>query len=164
MSQLSADKVELDDRPVDGDERDGEEPASDVERLEEHPAPLAEPGRVCDTRFGNGSDAGCAKAAVGAGHSLNINVTGIDGVPILGSAHSPIAVVINVTAITPSASTFVTVYPGLLGRPGSSDLHVVPSTVATNLVVVGVGSDGTINLFNDLGNINLIVDVLGYYS
>jgi len=125
---------------------------------------LAKPGRVCDTRFGNGSDAGCARAAVGAGRSLNINVTGIDGVPILGSAHSPVAVVINVTAITPSASTFVTVYPGLLGRPGASDLNVLPSTVATNLVVVGVGSDGTINLFNDLGNINLIVDVLGYYS
>ena len=35
---------------------------------------------------------------------------------------------------------------------------------STNLVVVGVGSDGTINLFNAVGTVNLIVDVLGYYS
>jgi hypothetical protein len=42
--------------------------------------------------------------------------------------------------------------------------------VLTNLVVVGVdpttGSPtaGTINIFNDLGNVNIIVDVFGYYS
>ena len=32
------------------------------------------------------------------------------------------------------------------------------------LVVVEVGSDGTIKLFNDVGSVNLIIDVLGYYS
>jgi hypothetical protein len=31
-------------------------------------------------------------------------------------------------------------------------------------VVVQVGADGRINLFNDAGSVNLIVDVLGYYS
>ncbi len=125
---------------------------------------LASPGRVCNTLDGNGSDAGCNKAPVGAGQALNINVTGIDGVPILGSAHSPVAVVINVTAINPSASTFVSVYPGLTPHPGVSDLNVLPGTVMTNLVVVEVGTDGTINLYNAAGSINLIVDVLGFYS
>jgi hypothetical protein len=125
---------------------------------------LASPGRVCNTLNGNGSDAGCTKAPVGARQALNINVTGIDGLPVLGGAHSPVAVVINVTAINPSASTFVSVYPGLTSLPGVSDLNVLPGTVMTNLVVVQVGSDGTINLYNAAGSINLIVDVLGFYS
>jgi hypothetical protein len=34
----------------------------------------------------------------------------------------------------------------------------------TNLVVVQVGSDGTINLYNAAGSVELIVDVFGYYS
>ncbi len=125
---------------------------------------LSTPGRVCNTLDGNGSDAGCTKAPVGARHALNINVTGIDGLPILGSTHSPVAVVINVTAINPSASTFVSVYPGLTTLTNVSDLNVLPGTVRTNLVVVEVGTDGTINLYNAAGSINLIVDVLGYYS
>jgi hypothetical protein len=122
------------------------------------------PGRVCDTRFGNGSDQGCTKAAIASGHVLTINVAGIDGVPPMGGAGQPVAVVVNVTAVLPTSTTFVTVYPGATGRPNASDLNVPAGKVATNLVVVGVSSLGTINLFNDLGNVNLIVDVLGYYS
>jgi hypothetical protein len=45
-----------------------------------------------------------------------------------------------------------------------SDLNVLRGVIATNLVVITVGSDGTINLFNDVGSLNLIVDILGYYS
>ena len=123
------------------------------------------PARVCDTRFGNTSDSGCAKATIGAGHVLTIDVTGIDGVPpTLGHAGDPIAVVVNVTVIAPSSATFVTVYPGLTGRPNASDLNAAGGQVSTNLVVAEVGTDGTINLYNAVGNVNLIVDVMGYYS
>jgi hypothetical protein len=123
------------------------------------------PARVCDTRFGNSSDAGCTKAVVGAGGVLSIDITGIDGVPpTTGHPGQPVAVVVNVTAVLPSSATFVTVYPGLTVRPNASDLNVSAGKVATNLVVADVGSNGFINLFNDLGNVNLIVDVLGYYS
>jgi len=35
----------------------------------------------------------------------------------------------------------------------------------TNLVVVGIDpTTGTINLYNATGNVNLIVDIFGYYS
>jgi hypothetical protein len=124
------------------------------------------PARVCNTQFGNSSDFGCAKALIGPGHVLNIDVAGIGGVPIVGGAGSPIAVVINVTAVNATATTFITVYPGPAGstRPNASDLNVPAAQTETNLVVVAVGSDGTISLFNDLGNVNLIVDVSGYYS
>jgi hypothetical protein len=132
---------------------------------------LTPPARVCNTINGNPSDGGgnggCLKAVVGPGHTLNINVAGIDGVPVqTGHAGSPVAIVANVTAVIPTSSTFITVFPGPLGSalPTASDLNVAKGATATNLVVVAVGSDGSISLFNDLGNVNLIVDILGYYS
>jgi hypothetical protein len=133
---------------------------------------LTPPARVCNTINGNpfdgGANGGCLKAVVGSGHTLNINVAGIDGVPVqTGHPGSPVAIVANVTAVTPTSSTFITVFPGPLGTtilPNASDLNAAKGSVATNLVVVAVGSDGTISLFNDLGNVNLIVDILGYYS
>jgi hypothetical protein len=125
---------------------------------------LSSPARVCNTQFGNTSDAGCTEGLVPAGGTLNIDVTGIDGIPVLGAAHSPVAIVANVTAVNATATTFVTVYPGMTSQPTASDLNVTSFWPVPNLVVVEVGSDGTINLFNAAGNVNLIVDVLGYYS
>jgi hypothetical protein len=124
------------------------------------------PARVCDTQSGTLNDNGCNKAMIPAGGVLNINVTGIDGLPVLGSAHSPIAVVVNVTAVNATSPTFVTVYAGPFSviHPTASDLNAPSFEPVTNLVVAQVGSDGTINLFNAAGNVNLIVDVFGYYS
>jgi hypothetical protein len=126
---------------------------------------LPTPARVCDTRFG-GSTQGCSTpGTVGPGGVLNINVTGIDGIPDLGSAHSPLALVANVTAVNATTGTFITVYPGNLSPPNAADISVASFLPVNNLVVVGIDpATGTINLFNDLGNVNLIVDVYGYYS
>jgi hypothetical protein len=124
------------------------------------------PARVCDSRFGNVNVDGCSSGVIAPGHALTIDVTGIDGIAQVESTHTPVAIVANVTAVSATSPTFITVYPGPLGAtpPGASDLNVPNSQPVTNLVVVGVATDGTINLFNDLGNVNLIVDVLGYYS
>ena len=136
-----------------------------------------QPARVCDSRSGNvnvgGSTPayGCAAGLIGAGKFLNINVTGVDGIaPLIGVGTSPppppVAIVANVTAVNTTAPTFVTVYPGPFtqAHPNASDLNEPTFAPVTNLVVVEVGADGTINLYNAAGNVNLIVDVLGYYS
>jgi hypothetical protein len=100
-----------------------------------------------------------------AGTPLNIKVTGIDGIPALGSAHSPVALVANVTAVDASTGTFITVYAGNLPTPNASDLNLLNFNPVTNLVVVGIDpATGTIKLANAVGNIDLIVDVFGYYS
>jgi hypothetical protein len=123
------------------------------------------PSRLCDTRVGNSDDLGCARAAIGAQGTLNILVAGLAGIPGMGGATQPLAVVVNVTAVAPTAATYVTVYSSdLSSAPNASDLNAPAGRTTTNLVVVQVGSDGRINLFNDAGSVNLIVDVLGYYS
>jgi NHL repeat len=122
------------------------------------------PSRLCDTRSGS-ADAGCAHAKIGAGGTLHIAVAGEAGIPSMSSGTPPVAVVANVTALTATTSTFVTAYsPDDSSRPGVSDLNVLAGKVDTNLVAVQVGSDGAINLYNGAGSVNLIVDVLGYYT
>jgi hypothetical protein len=125
------------------------------------------PSRLCDTRIGNPNDPGCDKAPVSAGLAgvLNIQIAGKAGIPAMTSSNPPVAVVVNVTAVQATAGTFVNVYSSdASGPPGVSDLNVQVGQAVTNLVVVQVGSDGTINLYNDVGNVELVVDVFGYYS
>jgi NHL repeat len=126
--------------------------------------PLATPARICDTQTGTPS---CAETKLGGGDVLNVEAAGVDGIPDdTGGAGSLVAIVANVTAFNGTSPTFVTVYPGPDSptHPGVSDLNPGINVAATNLVVVGVGSDGSINLYNATGNVNLIVDVLGYYA
>ena len=127
---------------------------------------LPSPARICDTRFG-GNAQGCATPGkIGPGGVLTIDVTGIDGIPALGSTHSPLALVANVTAVDATTGTFITVYPGnIVSAPNASDINVSPTFPYTNLVVVGIDpATGNINLYNKLGSVDLIVDVFGFYS
>ncbi len=122
---------------------------------------------MCDTRFGTGGAAGCFVGTVSHGGVLNLYVPGLDGIPTLTASPPPSAILANVTAVNATGTdTFVTVYPGPSDAtpPTASDLNVTGGGVDTNLVIVQLGSDGTFNLFNDLGNVYLIVDVFGYYS
>jgi sugar lactone lactonase YvrE len=126
---------------------------------------LASPTRICDTRVGGDAQGCSSPGKVRAGTPLNLNVTGIDGIPVLGSAHSPVALVANVIAVDATTGTYITVYPGNLSTPNASDLNVPNFNPVTNLVVVGIDpATGTINLANDVGNVDLIIDVFGYYS
>ena len=80
---------------------------------------------------------------------------------------APATVQFNAASETINATTgtFIAVYPGNLATPNASDINVVNFNPVSNLVVVGVDpATGTINLANDAGNVDLIVDVFGYYS
>lgn len=125
---------------------------------------LATPARVCDTRI---AMTNCRKGIVAGGDVVNVDVAGIDGIPVdTGDAGSPVAIVANVTAVNATMNTYVSVYPGpaSTNKPDVSDVNPGPNQTATNLVVVGIGSDGSINLFDNVGGVDLIVDVVGYYA
>lgn len=76
---------------------------------------------------------------------------------------SVVGALINVTAVAPTIGTFVSVVPTApVGPPSTSNLNVAAGRVQANLVMVPVGTDGAIHLYNSAGNTNLLVDVLGY--
>jgi hypothetical protein len=77
------------------------------------------------------------------------------------------AVVLNVTAIHPTAPGNLRVYPGDVGEgepPNASSLNYVPGSDTANLVVVDLPVDGQIALYSDqhTGSVDVAIDVLGY--
>jgi hypothetical protein len=123
------------------------------------------PCRVFDTRRGAGScvnapsGAGAPSGPLGPGATLSVQVAGVGGVPANASA-----VVLNVTATGATASTFVSVWPGILTRPSSSTLNVSGAAAVPNLVAVPLGTDGRVQLFNSNGSVNLVADLAGYFG
>jgi uncharacterized delta-60 repeat protein len=111
------------------------------------------PSRLLDTRSGAG-------VAVGPNGQLDLQVTGRAGVPASGVS----AVVMNLTAISPTAGTFVTAWPAGQARPLASNLNVVAGQTAPNLVVVAVGAGGKVSLYNFAGAVHLVADVAGWYG
>jgi hypothetical protein len=89
---------------------------------------------------------------------MSVDVAGLAGVPTGATA-----VVLNVTAVSPSGQTHLTVFPGT-SPPGASDLNPAPGEVEANLVTATVSATGTVNIFNYAGSVNVVVDVEGWYS
>ncbi len=116
------------------------------------------PFRVLDSRPGGIGLSGAWTAA----QTRALTVVGVagSGVPATGVT----AVVLNVTGVTPTATTHVTVAPTGVPLPTASNLNLNAGDVRPNLVVVKVGPDGKINLFNNSGSVNLIADVVGFYD
>ena len=117
--------------------------------------PLA-PQRICDTRTG-GSPAQCAGHHLGPLGTLDVTVTGVGGVPANGVS----AVVLNVTTVNGTASSYFKVYPK--GQPATvSNLSFPAQTTLANLVEVGVGLQNEVEIFNAAGTADAVLDVQGY--
>jgi len=112
------------------------------------------PARIEDTRSG----AGGLKAPLGSGATVDVQVSGRGGVPSAASA-----VVLNVTVTQPTAEGFLTLYPAGTARPLSSNLNFTPAKTVPNLVVVKLGADGRVAMFNSAGSTHVIFDVAGYF-
>ena len=113
------------------------------------------PARILDTRFGNGAPA----APVGAGQTVDVQITGQGGVPATGV----VAVAVNVTAVNPTAESFVTAWPAGENRPLASNLNLAGGVTRPNMVIVKIGAGGKVSLYNDAGTVDLLADVAGYY-
>jgi hypothetical protein len=89
-----------------------------------------------------------------------VQINGAATVPATGVT----AVVVNVTAVASSAARFLTVYPSDVPRPIASNLNFPPGVHIPNLVVVKVGEDGKVDLYNDQGHVDVIFDVVGWFT
>ncbi|HEX5402721.1 MAG TPA: DUF1906 domain-containing protein [Pseudonocardiaceae bacterium] len=114
------------------------------------------PARLLDTR--NGTGRAGKVGALGANGTLKLAIAGADGIP-----SNVTAVVLNVTAISPTSASFLTVYPDGEARPNVSNLNYVKGQTIPNLVVVPV-VNGSVDFYNHAGSVGVTADVAGYYS
>lgn len=117
------------------------------------------PARVLDTR----NAIGAPKAPVGQGGVINLSMLGTAGVPITGVS----AVVLNLTVTAATKPSYLTVWPAGTTRPTASSINFVAGTNRANLVTMPLGTVGTntgkVSIFNNLGSVQVIADVMGYY-
>ncbi|MFZ9481642.1 MAG: hypothetical protein ACO3AV_02005 [Ilumatobacteraceae bacterium] len=124
-----------------------------------------DPGRILDTRFSSTTTAD--DQPLGAQRQRGLKIRGaqaLGGSVIVPDDPDVVGVVLNVTAVQPTSRTYVSVVPELAvgAIPATSNLNVLPGAVKANLVIVPVGADGRVRLYNHAGRTNLVVDVMGY--
>ena len=116
------------------------------------------PARVADTRAGSGQPN--SGATLRSGSTLMVQVAGVGGVPASGAW----AVILNVTAVDTTASSFLTAYPSNASRPLASNLNFLAHQVVPNRVIVPLGADGRVAIYNHGGSVDVVVDVSGWFT
>ncbi len=124
--------------------------------------PTTQPTRELDTRSGQ-SAFKTPGAPLSAGQTLNLpGAFTFGGVTVPASAK---ALVGNATVDNGvnAPDGFATLYPSGASLPLASNLNFTKGLVAPNAFVVGVGGDGTYNLFSNTGG-NFVIDISGYFA
>lgn len=123
--------------------------------------PIANPSRILDTRNGIGAPA----AQVAAGQTLELQSTGVAGVPADASA-----VAVNLTIVGAAASGFATMFPCGAARPDASNINYTAGQTIANSVIAKPGTDGKLCIYNyanvrlpQLGAVDVLVDVAGFF-
>jgi hypothetical protein len=111
------------------------------------------PTRVMDSRFGQNTPA----APFAAGTSRDVQITGNGGVPAGAKA-----VFINVTAVNPLSTGFLTVYPTGATMPNASNVNYTIGNTVPNLVMVPLSSLGRITIANSAATTDVLADVVAY--
>jgi GH25 family lysozyme M1 (1,4-beta-N-acetylmuramidase) len=106
------------------------------------------PQRVLDTR---------STTAVGPGGKVTLNLS--SRVP-----ESATAVTLNLTGLGATLSTYVTAWPTGVARPTTSNLNLANANPTSNLVTVQLGTNRSVDLYNNSGQVHLLADLAGYYS
>ncbi len=94
-------------------------------------------------------------------HGANGDCTGPLAIPT-----DAVGVALNVTAVNATASSNIRIYPADLTEvPLLSNLNVSAGAPPTpNKVDVKLSPDGKIRVFNFRGNVNIFIDIVGYYT
>ncbi|MEU3772986.1 PKD domain-containing protein [Streptomyces sp. NPDC032472] len=114
------------------------------------------PTRLLDTRNGIGAP----RSMVPAYSSTKVQIAGNGGIP-----KGVTAVALNVTVTNTGSAGHVTVFPGGGTRPTTSNLNFEANQSVPNMVIVPVGKDGTVELYNGgWESVDLIADITGYFT
>lgn len=130
------------------------------------PPLLAAPGefvsvpiyRLLDTRNGTGETGGAAQ--LGAGQSLAVAVTGVDGIP-----SDATSVVVNVVALNTTVSGYLTTYDPDIADPNVASVGVKAGISTNQTDTIPVSSTGTVSVANHTSApLDVVMSVMGYYT
>ena len=112
---------------------------------------------VLDTR----SNIGAPSGPRAAGSTTTFQVAGVGGVPATGVT----AVLVDVTAITTTTATHLSVFPGGTPRnPALSTVNATARQIISNSAVVNLPASGKLAVYTSAGGVHITVDVQGYFS
>ena len=116
------------------------------------------PCRVVDTRNPNSVNGGPSLAPNSA---RNFQIRGNCGVPTTAKA-----VTMNVTVTNATAPSFLTIWPSGQVQPYVSTINFDPTEPAlANGAIVGLSTNAQdLSVYNSAGNVNLILDITGYFQ
>jgi len=110
------------------------------------------PTRLLDTRLSH--------QTMNTGSLIDLQISGAGGVPATGVA----AVVLNVTATNTATAGLLTLYPSGATRPTASNVNWAKGWTIANRVIVKVGTNGKVSIYNAKGSVDVVVDVNGYFT
>ena len=117
---------------------------------------IVTPCRVIDTRLPNGPSGGPALPNLG---TRNVQIGGVCGVPV--TAKSAVA---NVTAVSPTGTGFLALYPAGSAWPGNSHLNYRLGRTRANNAVLRLSAAGQTTIRNSGPTQHFIIDVTGYFE
>lgn len=120
------------------------------------------PARLLDTRPGAATIDGqfAGGGAMGLNAELDLTVAGRAGIPGTGVG----AVVLNVTAVSPSSPGYLVVWPAGSTRPLASNLNFLTGDVVPNLVFAKVGTNGQVAIYNSAQSTHVLADVVAWFA
>lgn len=119
-----------------------------------------EPCRLADTRPGD-DNVGDRSTPIGAAQTHTFQITGENGDCDIPAGAT--GIIANVTALNATAETFVAVYPAADDRPYVSNLNPAPGMQPfPNAVTVKLSDGGAVNVYNEHGTVDVIIDVNAY--
>lgn len=105
------------------------------------------PQRIADTR---------TSGPLGPHDTRRFAVAGLGGVPANATG-----VIMNLTAVAPTSDGYLTVWPAGTKQPTASNVNFTGGQDVPNLVMVGL-QGGAVDIFNELGNTHVLLDVVAY--
>lgn len=119
------------------------------------------PCRLFDTRAG-GDTVGNRSTPLGTGETFERQVWGTNGTCTIPSTATGISY--NLTVPDPIVTGFVKLYPGDAAVPNASAINTSALFgTKANGGIVGLSATGSIRLFNQVGPLNAILDITGYF-
>ena len=109
---------------------------------------LRQPGRLAETP---------TPKKLAAGESRSVAVAGTPGV-----RPDAQAALVNLTGTGPTAESYLTLWPTGTAQPNTSNLNLLPGETRAN-AALGLLGGGAVSLYNNLGDTDAILDVMGQY-